>query len=93
VRLVLTDFHADIAIGSIIDGITLSTGVSIAMGGSDHVVQLDADVSPVTVSAETGATVVVDLHSGSWVTQEAANAEVAAAAAIQAAATASVQTS
>ena len=34
VRLVLTDFHADIAAGSLIDGIALSTGVSIAMGGA-----------------------------------------------------------
>ena len=55
-------------------------------------VQLEADVSPVTVSAETGATVVVDLHSATWVTQEAANAEVAGDAAIQAAVTASMQT-
>ena len=93
VRLVLSDFHADVAAGSVVDGITLSTGVSIAMGGSDHMVQLEADVAPVTVAAETAATVVVDLHSASWVTQEAASAEMADDAAIQAAATASVQTS
>jgi len=93
VRLVLTDFHADVAVGSVIEGIALSTGVSIAMGGSDHVVQLEVDVTPVTVSAEAGATVLVDLHSGSWVTQAAASAEAADDAAIQAAATASIQTS
>jgi hypothetical protein len=88
VRLLLSGFHADLEVGSIIDGATHLTAVSVTMGGSDNLVVIETDIPPLTIQAQAAASVTFDLNSSTWVTPQAAQTEMADDADIQAATTA-----
>lgn len=89
VRLILDGFRADLNSGSIIGSVTLSAGVSISVGGGSRV-EIEKEVTPFTVSAESDTKVVFDLNSETWVTEDAAESRTAAAAAVRSATTATV---
>lgn len=90
VRLVLDGFHANIAAGGILGGLTLTAGVSITMGGSDGRVEIEKSVTPFTVSAQSSTSIGFDLNSEAWVTEQSAQSKAAADAEIQSAASAYV---
>jgi len=93
VRVVLDGCHANLSAGSVVGGVTLSSSVSLTLGGSDDRVEIDVDVPAFTVSASGEAAVHVNLRSESWVNENNAGAQMVTDAEMQAAATASVVTS
>jgi hypothetical protein len=92
VRLILTGFQAQLAAGSVVGSLTLSSGATIALGGNDGSVQIDVAVTPFTVNANSNTQVSFDLNSQDWVTQTSAQSGTADAAAVSSATTASVAT-
>lgn len=90
VRLVLEGFNANISAGAVLGGLTLSAGVTIAMGGSDGRVEIEKSVTPFTVSAQSSTSIGFDLNSEAWVTEQSAQSKAAADAEIQSATSAYV---
>ena len=93
VRLTLSGFHANLDVGSVIDGSALLAAVSVTMGGSDNEVVIETAVPAITIAAGGSAKIAFDLNSAAWVTSQAAQTEMADDADIQAATTAMAETS
>ena len=91
VRLILDGFDANIAAGATIGGTLLDSAVSIRIGGSDGRVEVEKEITPFTVSAESEAMIVFDLNSEAWVDEESANSETTTDAEVESATTAHVQ--
>jgi hypothetical protein len=87
VRLTLTGFDARLAAGSTIGGLTLTSETTVALGGADNTVVVEAQVPPFTVRAGASARteILFDLNSETWVTQAAVQAGVVADAAVESA--------
>lgn len=90
VRLMLNGFHVNLAAGSSLGGVILDGAVDITVGGADGYVEIEKEVSSFRLEANQSASVRFNLNSQAWVTQESAQAQSAADAAITAAATATV---
>lgn len=67
-RLTITGGEAVIAAGATLGGIVLVADVTLDLGGSSNVV-IEKDVA-VTVAADATTTLVIDLNSEAWVTEE-----------------------
>lgn len=90
VRLVLENADATIDAGSTIGATVLGADVNLSIGGGGQVV-IEKQIQPVTVSADSQTTVVFDLNSAAWVTEDNLTAQAVSEAEIQSATIVTVQ--
>ena len=70
VRLTLRGAQARIAAGGSVGGITLSSELSLTLGGSDAQVVVQKQVQPFQISAGTRTAIVFELNSETWATAQ-----------------------
>ncbi|NIM52930.1 MAG: hypothetical protein GTO22_27450 [Gemmatimonadales bacterium] len=89
VRLTFQNVSAELLAGSTVGTTTLQSDVSIALGGSDHGVEVITQVGGFQVLADTTVrrSIILDLHSDQWITEAAVASQVVEDAAIQGAVT------
>lgn len=74
IRLVLSNADATVASGSTIGNTTLSADVQVSIGSGGQVI-IEKQVEPITVSADSETTLVFDLNSEVWVTEDNVQAQ------------------
>jgi hypothetical protein len=91
VRLVLENASATVDAGSELGSTVLDASVNLTLGGSSGQVVVEKQIQPVTVSAESHNTVVFDLNSAAWITEENVGAQAVSEAEIRSATVVTVQ--
>lgn len=91
VRLVLQNASATVDAGSTIGSTILDAAVNLSLGGSSGQVVIEKQINPVTVSAGSHTTVVFDLNSEAWVTEDNVSAQAVSEAELRSATIVTVQ--
>ncbi len=93
VRLVLRDVEVVVKAGASVGGITLTSDVTLAVGGTDREVVIETQVAPFVVTENDRVTVDIRLDSGVWINAQNLQTRTVSDAAIIAAATIAVKRS
>ncbi len=91
VRLVLRDVEVVVKAGASVGGITLTSDVTLAVGGTDREVVIETQVAPFVVTENDRVTVDIRLDSGVWINAQNLQTRTVPDAAIIAAATIAVK--
>ncbi len=91
VRLVLRDVEVVVKAGASVGGITLTSDVTLAVGGTDREVVIETQVAPFVVTENDRVTVDIRLDSGVWINAPNLQTRTVPDAAIIAAATIAVK--
>ncbi len=91
VRLVLRDVEVVVKAGASVGGITLTSDVTLAVGGTDREVVIETQVAPFVVTENDRVTVDIRLDSGVWINAQNLQTRTVSDAAIIAAATIAVK--
>lgn len=90
VRLILDNADATVRSGSTIGSTTLSADVQVSIGSGGQVI-IEKQVEPVTVSAESQTSVVFDLNSEIWMTEDNVQAQAVSESEIESATSVMIQ--
>lgn len=90
VRVRFRNAQAVLAAGSIIGGVTFTSGAVVMLGGSDQEVVIEKSVTPFTVRADATTRVYFNLNAAAWINSQSVQAQSVADATIQQAVAASV---
>lgn len=91
VRLVLENASATVNSGSTIGTTVLDASVNLSIGGSSGRVVIEKQIDPVTVSAEGRSTLVFEMNSEAWITEDNVSARAVSESEIRSATVVSVQ--